>query len=205
MIWLELSVGTFVVLFIHEIGHLLIARLLSIRVLGISIGLGPTLFAFEDRWKTRWNLCVLPLRGNVAVWDDDAAAGRRTHSDALSDKTLNQQAAFYLAGPAFSLLLGLLLVEVVIFWPNDPILQLRNANDGLTIGLLLGDLSIVIGLFNLLPLPPLDGGKLLLLWIQTRRPLSDRAQTLLSRVGMMLINIVTVGLVVAGVWLSFNI
>ena len=148
---------------------------------------------------------MLPLRGNVAVWDDDAAAGRRTHSDALSDKTLNQQAAFYLAEPAFSLLLGLLLVEVVIFWPNDPILQLRNANDGLTIGLLLGGLSIVIGLFNLLPLPPLDGGKLLLLWIQTRRSLNDRAQTLLSRVGMMLINIVTVGLVVAGVWLSFNI
>jgi regulator of sigma E protease len=69
----------------------------------------------------------------------------------------------------------------------------------------LGGLSIVIGLFNLLPLPPLDGGKLLLLWIQTRRSLNDRAQTLLSRVGMMLINIVTVGLVVAGVWLSFNI
>src|ERR1044072_8485567 len=168
MIWLELSAGVFVVLLVHEIGHLLLARLLGIRVVGISIGLGPTIFSFEDSWKTRWTLGVLPVKANIAVWNGKAA-GRLSPCDALSDKSPKQQAAFYLAGPVFSLLLGLLLIEIAILWPDQVV-----ENNGWMIASLLGGFSIAIGGFNLLPLPPLDGGKLVLLWIETRgRALSE--------------------------------
>jgi regulator of sigma E protease len=51
------------VVFFHELGHFLIARWCGIRVLTFSIGFGPELFGFYDRYGTRWNISAVPLGG----------------------------------------------------------------------------------------------------------------------------------------------
>jgi regulator of sigma E protease len=50
-------------------------------------------------------------------------------------------------------------------------------------------LSLSIGLFNLLPIPALDGGQILIASVEmvTRRPLPERAQRMLQTVGVVLI------------------
>src|ERR1700754_1195048 len=62
------------VVFFHELGHFLIARLCGIRVLVFSIGFGPELFGFNDRHGTRWKLSAIPLGGYVKFLGDESAA-----------------------------------------------------------------------------------------------------------------------------------
>ena len=52
--------------------------------------------------------------------------------------------------------------------------------------LLVASVSMSLGFMNLLPIPPLDGGKILIEIVQLiiRRPLSIRAQTIVSYVGV---------------------
>ena len=63
-----------IVVFFHELGHFLIARLCGIRVLVFSLGFGPELLGFTDRVGTRWKLSAVPLGGYVKFFGDENAA-----------------------------------------------------------------------------------------------------------------------------------
>src|ERR1044071_805769 len=62
------------VVFFHELGHFLIARLCGVRVLVFSVGFGPELVGFTDRHNTRWKISAVPLGGYVKFFGDDNAA-----------------------------------------------------------------------------------------------------------------------------------
>src|SRR5438876_11122637 len=62
------------VVFFHELGHFLVARLCGVRVLVFSIGFGPELFGFDDRRGTRWKISAIPLGGYVKFLGDENAA-----------------------------------------------------------------------------------------------------------------------------------
>src|SRR4029078_10307046 len=66
--------GLSVVVFFHELGHFLIARLCGVRVLVFSIGFGPQLAGFTDRHGTRWKISAGPLGGYVKFFGDENAA-----------------------------------------------------------------------------------------------------------------------------------
>ena len=42
-----------IVVFFHELGHFLVARLCGVKVLTFSVGFGPELFGFNDTATTR--------------------------------------------------------------------------------------------------------------------------------------------------------
>ncbi len=56
--------------FVHELGHYLVARRNGVRVDVFSIGFGPELFGFNDRAGTRWKFSALPLGGYVKMHGD---------------------------------------------------------------------------------------------------------------------------------------
>src|ERR1700740_2142376 len=62
------------VVFFHELGHFLIARLCGVKVLTFSIGFGPELFGFNARHGTRWKVSALPLGGYVKFFGDENSA-----------------------------------------------------------------------------------------------------------------------------------
>ncbi|MGH6924252.1 MAG: RIP metalloprotease RseP [Propylenella sp.] len=62
------------VVFVHEMGHFLVARWCGIRVAAFSIGFGRELAGFTDRRGTRWKLSLIPLGGYVRFEGDDNAA-----------------------------------------------------------------------------------------------------------------------------------
>ena len=66
--------GLSVVVFFHELGHFLVARWCGVRVLTFSVGFGPELVGFNDRYGTRWKLSAIPLGGYVKFFGDDNAA-----------------------------------------------------------------------------------------------------------------------------------
>lgn len=63
-----------IIVFFHELGHFLVARLCGIKVLVFSIGFGPELVGFYDRHGTRWKISAIPLGGYVKFFGDENEA-----------------------------------------------------------------------------------------------------------------------------------
>src|SRR3990170_4375737 len=63
-----------IVVFFHELGHFLVARLCGVRVMVFSVGFGPEIVGFNDRHGTRWKISAVPLGGYVKFFGDENAA-----------------------------------------------------------------------------------------------------------------------------------
>ena len=109
-----------VVVFIHEMGHFLVARWCGVKVSTFSIGFGKEIFGFYDRHGTRWRLAWIPLGGYVKFMDDENAASvpSKDAMETMSDeeksgsfhhKPLWQRAAVVAAGPIANFLLAIVI------------------------------------------------------------------------------------------------
>jgi regulator of sigma E protease len=70
-----LKIGSIVLLlggliFVHELGHFIVAKALRVKVVRFSIGFGPRLFGFH-RGETEYRIALLPLGGYVKMAGDD--------------------------------------------------------------------------------------------------------------------------------------
>ena len=116
-IWPFLAVITPVV-FIHELGHYLVARINGVRVEVFAVGFGPELFGIDDRHGTRWKLCALPLGGYVKFAGDVNAASTSAAddgpppADSFHAKSVGQRSAIAVAGPFANLLLAAVIFAV---------------------------------------------------------------------------------------------
>src|SRR6202166_1261123 len=82
------------VVFFHELGHFLIARWCGVRVLVFSIGFGPEIVGFNDRYGTRWKVSAVPLGGYVKFFGDDNAASVPDHAAAAAMSEAEKQDSF---------------------------------------------------------------------------------------------------------------
>ena len=74
-----------VLVFVHEMGHYLIARKTGVKVEVFSIGFGSELFGWTDKIGTRWKVCAIPLGGYVKMFGDaDPSSSRRLGSIEMS-------------------------------------------------------------------------------------------------------------------------
>ena len=98
-----------VLVFVHELGHYLVARWNGVRVEVFSIGFGPELFGWTDRATTRWKISAIPLGGYVKMFGDADPASMPSadvrdmtpeeREVAFHHKNLRQRAAVVAAGP----------------------------------------------------------------------------------------------------------
>lgn len=109
-----------VVVFIHELGHFLVARWCGVKVSTFSIGFGREVAGFTDSKGTRWKLGWLPLGGYVKFMDDENGASvpsrEKIATMSVSEregsfhaKPLWQRAAVVAAGPAANFLSAILM------------------------------------------------------------------------------------------------
>ena len=109
-----------VVIFVHELGHFLVARWCGVRVKTFSIGFGREIFGFNDRYNTRWRLAWIPLGGYVKFLDDENSASvpsrdalqnmsAADREGAFQTKPLASRAAIVAAGPIANFLLAILV------------------------------------------------------------------------------------------------
>ena len=109
-----------VVIFVHELGHFLVARWCGVRVKTFSIGFGKEIFGFNDRYGTRWRLAWIPLGGYVKFLDDENGASVPSREalqrmpvaereGAFQTKPLASRAAIVAAGPIANFLLAILV------------------------------------------------------------------------------------------------
>ncbi len=149
-----------VIVFIHELGHFLVARWCGVAVKAFSIGFGPEIFGFEDRHGTRWRFAVLPLGGYVKFIDDEGAASTPSN-EAIAKMTPEQRegsfhlkpvwkrAAVVAAGPAANFLLSIVIFAAMFMLYGQSIIEPRIGTvvpdtPAQTAGFKAGDLVLAI-------------------------------------------------------------
>ncbi len=121
-----------VVVFVHELGHYLVARWCGVKIETFSIGFGPELFGWYDKAGTRWRVSALPLGGYVKMFGDaDPASTPDNHREftdaekavAFQYKTVWQRIAVVVAGPAMNFIFGIAALAILLAVYGEP----RNA------------------------------------------------------------------------------
>ena len=217
MVYLGVIALLSLLILVHELGHLVAARLAGIPVAGFSVGLGPKV------WKRRvgrveYSLRAFPLGGFVTPAVDDVE---------FSWIPLPKRLAFFLGGPVANLLVTLPVFAVLNVRERGlsayqvlvaPLEQLAGACRqflGILPGLIsqpeslsgmvgivvkggqlaeagmaleLGlSLSISLAVLNLLPIPVLDGGQITMSCLESLFPRMARLRVPLTLLGMLVL------------------
>ncbi|HJS62334.1 MAG TPA: RIP metalloprotease RseP [Pseudolabrys sp.] len=113
-----------IVVFFHELGHFLMARLCGIKVLVFSVGFGPEIAGFNDRYGTRWKISAVPLGGYVKFFGDDNAASvpdqaaaasmsDADRKDSFMFQPVRSRAAVVAAGPIANFVLAIAIFAAI--------------------------------------------------------------------------------------------
>ncbi len=99
------------VVFVHELGHYLLAKKNGIRVTEFSLGMGPRIASFV-KGDTRYSLKLLPLGGSCMMLGEDGTDD--TQTDSFISKSVFSRFSTILAGPVFNFVLALILSVIYV-------------------------------------------------------------------------------------------
>lgn len=114
-----------VIVFVHEMGHYLVARWNGVAIDAFSIGFGRELVGWNDRHGTRWKISAIPLGGYVRFTGDmNAASVPDAEAIAKVDpalaprlfanKNVWQRIAVVAAGPLANVILTFLILYALL-------------------------------------------------------------------------------------------
>ena len=206
-------------IFIHEGGHFLVAKLCKVRVNEFAIGFGPTVWKRQGK-ETKYALRLIPLGGFVRMEGEMESSEAK---DAFNNASIPKRIAIVAAGAIVNILFG-----TIVFWVLISVMygslgtgltatgkfllstveslkmlatgqigtkdltgpigisQVVSSTEGLAQYVyILAVVSVSLGITNLLPIPALDGGKILLLiieWIR-KKPLKEEMEVQIQLLG----------------------
>lgn len=206
-------------IFIHEGGHFLVAKLCKVKVNQFAIGFGQEIIS-KQKGETKYALRAIPLGGFVSMEGEEESSEKE---GAFNKASIPKRIAIVSAGAIVNIVFGLIIyfIIVAIIYGNlqiackatlgfsgalvESVKMLFSGQVGAddltgpvgiselvskTTGLkeylyIMSVVSVSLGITNLLPIPALDGGKILLLLIEAirRKPVSDKVQMQLQLLG----------------------
>lgn len=100
--------------FIHELGHFIFAKIFGVYVEKFSIGFGPKLFG-KRIGDTEYLICAIPLGGYVKMYGEqsDEPLDESLKDRAFNNKKLYQKSLIVFAGPLFNYILAVFLFWIV--------------------------------------------------------------------------------------------
>jgi regulator of sigma E protease len=103
-----------VLIFVHELGHFLMARRIGVRVLTFSLGFGPKLIAVK-RGDTEYCISAIPLGGYVKMAGENPEDARTGADDEFLSKTKWQRFQVLIMGPVMNIVLALVVMAIVLY------------------------------------------------------------------------------------------
>jgi regulator of sigma E protease len=114
-----------IVVFVHEMGHFLVARWCGVKVAAFSLGFGREIYGFNDKHGTRWRFAWIPLGGYVKFMDDENGASMpmreriekmtpEERAVSFHAKPLWQKSAVVVAGPMANFLLAIAIFAIFL-------------------------------------------------------------------------------------------
>jgi regulator of sigma E protease len=140
-----------ILIFFHELGHFLLAKINGVGVLKFSLGFGPAIIK-KRIGETEYRISAIPLGGYVKMLGENVLDEEEiTHIDldrSFSNKGLKARAAIVAAGPAFNLLLAIFIYTIIAWWgipAYAPVIgDLLDASPAYKAGLMSGDRIVSI-------------------------------------------------------------
>ncbi len=102
-----------VLIFVHELGHFLMARRIGVRVITFSLGFGPKLVGFH-RGGTEYCISAVPLGGYVKMAGETPEDPRTGQPDEFLSKTKWERFQVLVMGPVMNILLAVVLMWIVL-------------------------------------------------------------------------------------------
>ena len=124
--------------FIHEWGHYIVARLCGVKVEQFSIGFGKEIVGFTDKTGTRWKISLIPLGGYVQLFGhSDPASTQKDEtvkdgdevremtsaerSVAFFSQPVWQRALIVFAGPAINYIFAFIILTLLFTFNGQPV------------------------------------------------------------------------------------
>jgi regulator of sigma E protease len=102
-----------VLIFVHELGHFVMARRIGVRVLTFSLGFGPKILSFR-RGDTEYCISAIPLGGYVKMAGETPEDTRTGASDEFLSKSKWQRFQVLVMGPVMNLALAVIVMTLVL-------------------------------------------------------------------------------------------
>lgn len=125
-------------IFVHELGHFMMAKAVGIRVNEFALGMGPAVVSFR-KGDTDYSLRALPIGGYCKMEGEDEESKDEA---AFNNKPFWAKALVVIAGSTMNLILAILILAGVFLSvgiPSSTIQQLVPGNPAEAAGLLPGD------------------------------------------------------------------
>ena len=118
-----------ILIFIHELGHFLVAKKVGIRVEKFSLGFPPNIFA-KQFGETTYCIGIIPLGGYVKMAGENPDEEATGSPDEFMSKSVPRRAAVIVAGPFMNYLLAIFLLIGMGYFGGQPLVD----NDRVVIG-----------------------------------------------------------------------
>ncbi len=114
-----------ILVFVHEFGHYLMAKISGVQVEAFSIGFGKQLCGFTDKSGTRWKISAIPLGGYCQFLGDADASSSTSDTKELSEEEKKKAFPYQsplkkllisVAGPAANYIFAILIFASVFFF-----------------------------------------------------------------------------------------
>jgi regulator of sigma E protease len=117
-----------VLIFVHELGHFVMARRVGVRVLKFSLGFGPRLVGFT-RGDTEYVISAIPLGGFVKMAGENPDDPRSGRDDEFLSKSKWERFQILIMGPLMNLILAVVVTagvlmngaEIPVFQSKPPV------------------------------------------------------------------------------------
>jgi regulator of sigma E protease len=103
-----------ILIFVHELGHFVMARRIGVRVLTFSLGFGPKILKMR-RGDTEYCVSAIPLGGYVKMAGENPEDSRTGASDEFLSKTKWQRFQVLVMGPVMNLALAVVVMAGVLY------------------------------------------------------------------------------------------
>ena len=98
--------------FFHELGHFVVAKLSDIKVNEFSLGFGPQIIGIKSK-ETHYSIRILPFGGYVKMEGEDS---QTNDPRAFNNKSPLTRLGVILAGPLMNFVLAILLLAIIGFF-----------------------------------------------------------------------------------------
>lgn len=127
----------------HELGHMIVAKLLGVQVNEFSVGMGPLIFQ-KQKGETMYSIRLLPLGGYCQMEGEDEL---NNNPRAFNNKKPSEKMAVLLAGPCMNVILAIVIVFGILSAsgvPTTVLDEVQKPSPAYEAGMRTGDKVIAI-------------------------------------------------------------
>ena len=108
-----------ILIFVHELGHFIAAKLSGVGIYEFSIGMGPKIWSHVGKDGVLYALRLLPIGGFVAMHGEDDDENCDNENTSLSKKPIWKRFIVISAGAVMNILLGFFIAFFLVIFGGD--------------------------------------------------------------------------------------